>query len=48
MSLKFLKPVTITTAMLISSTRAETDHRAISGQVFRHPVSFAAVDGQDA
>ena len=28
MSLKFLKPVTITTAMLISSTRAETDHSA--------------------
>ena len=30
MSLKFLKPVTITTAMLISSTRAETDHSAWS------------------
>jgi hypothetical protein len=30
MSMKFLKPVTITTAMLISSTRAETDHSAWS------------------
>lgn len=28
MSMKFLKPVTITTAMLISSTRAETDYSA--------------------